>query len=588
MNLEKIYEIVTKRNKKINSLYDNLGEYKEKFENILREINLEVNEETMHSITQRFVNLREDALLNMMKKANFSNEEIIKTQIKVYNYVKEFWLKSHLEMIEKMKEYLTPFYYELFKGIHNVGVVFSEWQIEWTNAIINGINQDLLTEFNGDEAKIFEMLRSKQLFDLGHEGEADRCYTVLVKNGDEYEVKTYPEIFKNEIYLATKHLQELILKLSNYENEYKSEWINYLNKINDALLCKDRHNLVKKWSEVDIAWMDVKSPIQVGHPLEYYEDHFRKTVALELDIRVTNPNRKSEVKENIVKMYKLLNKDEKTLNFALKKIEETQLYLGRPATFYGAELNGLFSAQVVPNDEVASSLKGKKIFAFADKILEDAKAKPKMKINYEVFGKEFMDKQHQFLEDSKLWHKVYDITTIGHEFGHILWLDMDSEAVMNETGSFKNVEEFKATTGGLMAFFENEDEELKEFIINDTIKRGVGLIAWMEVGEVLPYYCEGLIHLTGLFECGILKFDGRLTINYNKENYQKLKSWYKQTYLDLAKNYYLSKLDPKGFLDKFIVKENNKYLPKETKVKEFVNWYYELYKEIGQVTLYLH
>jgi hypothetical protein len=280
MNSKKIYEIVTKRNEKINSLYNDLGEYKELFENILKEINLEINEETMHSITQRFVNLREDALLNMMKKANFSNKEIIKAQITVYNYVKEFWLKSHQEMIEEMKEYLTPFYYELFKGIHNIGIVFSDWQIEWTNAIINGINQDLLTEFNGDEAKIFEMLRSKQLFDLGHNGEADRCYTVLVKEDNEYKVKTYPEIFQNEIYLATKHLQELILKLNNYEDEYKKEWINYLNKINDALLCDERDNLVKKWSEVDIAWMDVKSPIQVGHPLEYYEDHFRKTVAL--------------------------------------------------------------------------------------------------------------------------------------------------------------------------------------------------------------------------------------------------------------------------------------------------------------------
>ncbi len=586
MNLEKIYEIVTKRDKKINSLYNDLGEYKKLFEDILKEINLEINEESMHSITQRFVNLREDALLNMMKKANFSDEEIKKAQITVYNYVKKFWLTSHKEMIEEMKKYLTPFYYELFKGIHNIGIVFSDWQIEWTNTIINGINQDLLTEFNGDEAKIFEMLRSKQLFDSGHNGEADRCYTVLVKADNKYEVKTYPEIFKNEIYLATKHLQELILKLNNYEDEYKKEWINYLNKINEALLCENRHNLVKKWSEVDIAWMDIKSPIQVGHPLEYYEDHFRKTVALELDIRVTNPNRKSEVKQNIIKMYKKLNKDEKTLNFALKKIDQTQLYLGRPATFYGAELNGLFSAQVVPNDEVASSLKGKKIFAFADKILEDAKAKPKMKINYEVFGKEFMDKQYAFLENSDLWHKVYDITTIGHEFGHILWLDVDSESAMNETGNFKNVEEFKATTGGLMAFFVSEDKKLKKLIVNNTIKRGVGLIAWMEIGEVLPYYSEGLIHLTGLFKCGILEFtNNKLIINVNEDNYQKLKAWYQKTYLDLAENYYLPKIDPKGFLDKFIVKENNKYLPKDTKVKEFVNWYYELYKEIGQVTL---
>jgi hypothetical protein len=281
-------------------------------------------------------------------------------------------------------------------------------------------------------------------------------------------------------------------------------------------------------------------------------------------------------------MYKKLNTHQKTLNFALKKINDTQLYLSRPATFYGAELNGLFSAQVVPNDEVASALKGKKIFAFADKILEDAKAKPKMKISYEVFGEEFMNEQYALLEKDTIWHKVYDITTIGHEFGHILWLDSDTESKMNVTGAFKNVEEFKATTGGLVAFFENEDNDLKKYIINDTIKRAVGLIAWMEVGEVLPYYIEGLIHLKALFDSGILAFDGELSIHYNEENYQKIKKWYKDVYLDLAYNYYIPKKDPKGFLDKFVIKEKN-YLPKDEKVRKFVEWYYELYKEIGQV-----
>jgi len=146
MNLEKIYEIVTKRDEKNNSLYNDLGEYKKKFEKILTEIGLEINNETMHSITQRFVNLREDALSSMMKKANFSNEDIIKNQVIVYNYVKEFWLDNHLTLIEELKPYLTEFFYELFTGIHKVGVAFSDWQIEWTNAIINGINQDLLTE----------------------------------------------------------------------------------------------------------------------------------------------------------------------------------------------------------------------------------------------------------------------------------------------------------------------------------------------------------------------------------------------------------------------------------------------------------
>jgi hypothetical protein len=56
----------------------------------------------------------------------------------------------------------------------------------------------------------------------------------------------------------------------------------------------------------------------------------------------------------------------------------------------------------------------------------------------------------------------------------------------------------------------------------------------------------------------------------------------KTIYLDLAINYYIPKIDPKGFLDKFVIKENNYYMPIDKKLYNFVKWYYNLYKRIGQ------
>jgi len=155
---------------------------------------------------------------------------------------------------------------------------------------------------------------------------------------------------------------------------------------------------------------------------------------------------------------------------------------------------------------------------------------------------------------------------------------VDSESKMNISGMFKNVEEFKATTGGLMAFFENEEDELKEAVLDDIIKRAVGLIAWMEVDEVLPYYIEGLIHLTGLFESGVINFNVK-NLGYDYSNYEKLKNWYKNTYLDLA-DIYVKKENAKKFLDKFIYKDKNFY-PLNKKADEFVKYYYTRYKEIG-------
>jgi len=531
MFLEKAYEIVRKRDERINSYFKKCpDDIRALFEEILNTLGFEVNEENLLALKKRFFHLREDSIMNLLRKGNFSKEDVKEIQLDLYELTKNFWLKEHEKLINELAPFVGPFYAEILRGVHKIGIAFSKWQPHWTKHIIFDVNENLSLEFGGDEAKVMAYLLENELLDT-HNGEvAERCYSVLVKTQSGYAAKCYSEVFEEEINEAVSAIDELIVNLENLDDEYKLEWILYFNAIKTALLEKNRSELVKKWANVDRIWMDIKSPIQVGHPLEYYEDKYRKAVALELDVRIKNPNLKSQVKENIVKMYKKYCKDERLLNIALSNIEKTQLYISSPATFYGAEFNGLFSAQVVPNDEEVSLEKGKKIFAFVDKVYEDIKARPKMALSYEILGEEFMERFYKDLEDKEKFIKVYDITTIGHEFGHILWVDENSESVMNKSGMFKNVEEFKATTGGLMAFFENEEESLKHAVLEDTIKRAVGLVAWMEVDEVLPYYIEGLIHLTGLFESGVVKFNGK-NLEYDYDRYETLKNWYAKTYL---------------------------------------------------------
>ncbi|NPA12253.1 MAG: invasion protein CiaB [Epsilonproteobacteria bacterium] len=579
MFLEAAYEAVRVRDEKINGYFKKCPEdIRELFEAILNHLNLEVNEENLLALKKRFFHLREDSILNLLKKGNFSKDEIKEIQLDLYELTKNFWLKEHEEFIKNFTPFLTPFYQTLVMGVHKVGVAFSNWQRAWTSHIIHTVNEELDELFKGDEAKVLAFLEEQNCLDEIDGEVSERCYSVLVKGESGYVAQSYGAYFTEEVEEVIKAIDELILALEDFEDEYKIEWILYFNAIKMALMQKDRNEAIKRWRAVDKIWMDIKSPIQVGHPLEYYEDKYRKAVALEWDLRIKNPNLKSEVKDAIIDMYKKYCKNEKLLNTALENIEKTQLYISSPALFYAAEFNGLFSAQVVPNDEVVSLEKGKKIFAFIDKVYEDIKARPKMALSYEILGKDFMDRFYKELEDKEKFVKVYDITTIGHEFGHILWVDVDTEVKMNKSGMFKNAEEFKATTGGLMAFFENEKEELIEAVLEDTIKRAVGLVAWMEVTEVLPYYIEGLIHLSGLFECGVIHFNGK-NLEYDYSNYEKLKDWYKKTYLDLAK-IYEEKRDAKEFLDKFVYKDKNFY-PLNKKADEFVRYYYQRYKEIG-------
>lgn len=276
---------------------------------------------------------------------------------------------------------------------------------------------------------------------------------------------------------------------------------------------------------------------------------------------------------------------EKTMAKNLTQVDETQLYIGRPILYYAAEFNGLFSAQVVPNDEKVSAELGKKIFAYADFVMESKKSKPIMKLSVETMGESFVKKQKDLVENEpKLWQEIYDISTVGHEYGHILWIDADTESKMNGTGQFKNIEEFKATSGGLMAFFHNEREELKEHVVDDVVGRAVGLMAWREVGEVLPYYCEGLIHLDILFGSGVITYDGEIKIDYSK--YDAMKELYQSAYKDLAENY-LKKVDASEYLGQYAVKNEGIYLPKNEEIKSFVEHYYARYKEIGQQTVTL-
>ncbi|HAC70900.1 MAG TPA: CiaB protein, partial [Arcobacter skirrowii] len=337
--------------------------------------------------------------------------------------------------------------------------------------------------------------------------------------------------------------------------------------------------------------------IQIGHPLEYYEDHFRKAVALEWDIRVTNPkfaqndHRVNKIKSSFTKIFSSFEANEsykKIFDFSFKSLDKVQLYVGRPALFFGAELNGLFSAQVVPNDEVVSKELGKKIFAFSDEILQSSRAKPFLKLSREIFGQEFLRKDREFLfNQTQSWHSVYDISTIGHEYGHILWCDEESESLMNKTGNYKNIEEFKATTGGLISFFldvSTDELHLKEQVLIDLIKRSVGLISWMEVDEVQPYYCEGLIHLAGLFESGVLSWSDenkKLDINMSEVNYQNLKMWYIENYTKLAKHY-LDKLDATIFLNLYATKDGKYFMPNDKNINAFVKYYFKRYQEIGQ------
>jgi len=597
-DLQKIYDELQVRQKSLNDYYKVLdGEHLEAkllIEDFLGKIGLPVNSDTIMASLTRLVNLREDALEQVLQKEGFSEEEIIDKKEDAYLFVKEMHLMRHEYLIAwiKSENLLTPFYRTLIENVHYIGESLSIWQSEWTAHIINGVNRDLLKEHDGDEQAVFKMLQEEELLDLDPNGEVgDRCYSVLVPtNQGEYRSVAYSDAFPSEVASLVSTIEDAIEALSVEADEVfhqKEEWINYFIALKKAFAGHQPKRLIGLWANVDRAWMKITTPLQVGHPLEYYEDHFRKAVALEWDLRIINPQLQSGsmTRENIKTFSSKLAKniEGEVLSIIEKnalQVDETQLYIGQPMMYYGAEFNGLFSAQVVPNDEQVSAELGKKIFAYADFVMASKKAKPIMQLSVETMGLEFVQEQRDVVETNPaLWQEVYDASTIGHEFGHILWIDNDTEMLMNKTGQFKNIEEFKATAGGLMAFFENEREELKKHMVNDLVSRAIGLMAWREVGEVLPYYCEGLIHLDILFSSGVISYDQKITIDYTQ--YEAMKEAYQKAYKRLAQHY-INKEDANNYLERYATKVSGAYLPVNGQISEFVEHYYARYKEMGQ------
>lgn len=599
---ERFYEIVGERQKELGGYFkvveqEGSDEKVEKLiDTFLLSVELSLNRENRVAALTRLINLRDDQLVQALEKEAKDAVFITQAKEKAYVWVKEFYLQRHQALIEQIEHewLLSAFYRRILRGIHETGFAMSEWQSRWNEHIINTINPLLELEYDKNAQTITQMLHDQKLFDPDPNGnDADRSYSVLDKIEGGYRARTYAQAFFEDTLHVRNALQSMIDDLSEMEDpdfNQKEAYIHYFKALDEAFGEEDRNEVVRKWADVDRKWMAITAPIQIGHPLEYYEDHYKKAVALEWDVRLSRPSKQDAdtTYQRVRKMFTTLFDESASTQTPIKEsvqsnLKRVQLYIGRPALFYAAEFNGLFSAQVVPNDETVSKELGKKIFAFADNVLDAQRAKPFLKINQEIFGREFMDFERTILfKEPDIWHKVYEVSTIGHEYGHILWMDADTETKMNQSGVFKNIEEFKATTGGLVAFFMDEDAALKQALLSDTIKRSVGLIAWMKTGEVEPYYCEGLIHLSGMFESGVLSFDEKLSIRTDDEAYEALKAWYLETYRKLLEHY-LRKEDANAFLKWYAVKnDEGYYMPVHPKISAFVRYYWQLHQSIGR------
>jgi len=598
--LQSIYDIINKRDNYLNSFYKLVDMDKElPFElyDFIVHTQLEDNEENRLASINRFIGLRNDNLVIAWKKDGKTEEEIENLTKIAFAKTSIFHIVKNKKLLDDILKLEIPnFYKKLFEANLDIGCLMTDVHIEWCDTILK-FNKELIKS-KGSISESIKFLKDNNLFETQNGKFTDRSYSCIVPNDDKFVMKTFKDCLPSVPILIDnieKHVTILSKVLSDDLYDDKSEeymYVQYLKSLSNAFNESDVDKSFKKWVQVDIEWMKLTGPIQFTHPFEFYDDKLRNAVSIEFDIRVKHPdtldnNTGNEVK-SISNNYFDKNENKNIRNIVNSNIDKVQLHIGKQMFYSGSQFDGLASAQVIPNDEDVSEKYGKKIFAFLDKNLELALTKPKLKISRIVIGKEIEDKIDDLINNRPDdFSKIYDITTIGHEYGHILWKDMDTEVIMNDSGNFKNIEEFKASSGGIVSFINSKHfEEFQEDVLINTLKRAIRLIEWKKVPEVEAYYCEGLITLDILFNSGVFKFNNnKLIIDISKSTSDIFYEKYSKVYYKLVESY-LKKESANNFLFNYVQNdEDNDFIPKNENVKNFTKYYYELYLNIGNEVL---
>ncbi len=615
-DIARVYTMLQERENKIADLYQAITDtnhpFRTELTRLCAQLEIPADKKSFFALIDRIANLKTGGIIEILKQHGKTQNQILESCYILLAFIQDFYHTRHLALLQDIKanNLLTPFYQNLLFGVHTIGVAMSGFFTQWSRTLIDTQNEKMKHYFG---EKVFSELipTIDKEYKNGTLVPSDRSYSIAFLDDSnpkskEATIRILPfcEALSEQVRLITNAIDETIQNLESLQDEIynaKEAYLAYLKAIKAAYLESNCDNLIARWQEVDTKWMAITTPFQIGHPLEYYEDNLRHCVAPEWDLRLSSNEafHTESTKQNVKNLFDFLCVELQAPHLLQQSVEsafaKTHFYIGSPLVYYGADLNGLFSAQVVPNDEQVSKKFGKKIFAFPDRILKANQKKPKMRLHYEIFPKDFLQEARDILyNDEALWLRIYDISTNGHELGHILWIDEYTQTKMNIQGEFKNIEEFKATCGGLVAYFyaldsnpeSNTTQKELQALMSDTIRRAVGLMAWRGQEEVLPYYCEGLIHLHGAFSTKVLTFDSSKTpcLSIHTHNYPALKQWYIQTYCSLARHY-IQCNDAKHWLECFVRQENGIYFPILDQSLDFVEWYWHRYQQIGQEIL---
>ncbi len=114
-DLQKIYDFLNDEKAKVNLLIkyleNNEFDKLELINDFAKALGLQMNDDLRFALVTRLVNLRDDSLVQVLKKLEKTELEIIELQEKAYQFVKKYWHDKHTKLIDFITQnsLLTPF-----------------------------------------------------------------------------------------------------------------------------------------------------------------------------------------------------------------------------------------------------------------------------------------------------------------------------------------------------------------------------------------------------------------------------------------------------------------------------------------------
>ncbi|MFC2750444.1 MAG: invasion protein CiaB, partial [Campylobacter sp.] len=389
-DFKRLNELVAAGKDELNAMYRQLDNPSEIVLKMLKIAGFKGEKSEKVAVLRRIVDLKTEPLENELKKQGREETEIGRIKDEAFELVREFYEARFEKLLVRVKEekILDDFYLALLSGMHGAGLAMNAWQSAWDRQILQTTNKEFEAKF-ASMAEAIKFIDENRLYQKDGDEKGERSYGAVIKNGEKYAFAPYAAAFEKEVKRVADALDALIKNLKSLAaSDEQRAYVRYFEKLKAAFCERENDCAIPAWQDAERAWMDVKGPLQPGHPLEYYEDAYTHAVALEWDVRLAGASDFDEekFKASVIRAYEQICeqcgiKDAALARQVTQNIARTQTYISVPMIYYGAELNGLFSAQVVPNDETVSKERGKKIFAFVEHVYESAKARPFMKLS---------------------------------------------------------------------------------------------------------------------------------------------------------------------------------------------------------------